>query len=115
MAAPHAELAAWLQRSVRNSERRGYHKRGMDFSRVQRSGVSAILRKGESVSCRPTMRRVRLEQVWRWARGGTIYLDASCLTYGFDGAPLGPPLGPPGADGHHHPRRPPPGPAHPGC
>ena len=34
-----------------------------------------------------TIRRVRLEQVWRW-RGPTIYLDASCLSYGFDGRPL---------------------------
>ena len=28
----------WLSRAVANSERKGYHKRGMDFSRVQRSG-----------------------------------------------------------------------------
>ena len=84
---PRAYFAEWLRRSVRNSERKRYHKRGMDFSRVHRSGVSAILRKGESASCSPTIRRVRLEQVWRW-RGGTIYLDASCLTYGFDGAKL---------------------------
>ena len=57
----------------------------MDFSRVQRSGVSAILRKGESISCQPTIRRIRLEQVWRWRGAGTIYLDASCITYGFQG------------------------------
>ena len=31
---------------------------GMDFSRVHRSGVSAILRKGESVTASPTMRRI---------------------------------------------------------
>ena len=84
---PKAYFAEWLRRSVSNSERKKYHKKGMDFSRIHRSGVSAILRKGESVSCSPTIRRVRLEQVWRW-RGGTIYLDASALTYGFDGAKL---------------------------
>jgi stress response protein SCP2 len=95
----------WLKASVSNSERKGYHRRGMDFSRVQRSGVSAILRKGESVSASATIRRVRLEEVWRWGRRAaaangpaddddyhdldeTLFLDASCLTYGFDGKPL---------------------------
>jgi len=79
-----ASLNAWLLQSVTNSERKGYHARGMDFSRVQRSGVSTILRKGDSVSASATMRRIRLEQVWRW-RGDTLFLDASCLTYGWDG------------------------------
>jgi len=82
-----AYFAEWLRRSVLNSERKRYHKRGMDFSRVHRSGVSAILRKGESTSCSPTMKRVLIEEVWRW-NDHTIYLDASCLTYGFDGAAL---------------------------
>jgi len=31
---------------------------------------------------------VRLEQTWRWGRGDTIYLDASCITYGFNGERL---------------------------
>jgi len=71
---------------VTNSERKGYHKSGMDFSRVQRSGVSSLLRKGESVSASASMRNVVLEESWRWARGaGTLYLDASCLTFGYDG------------------------------
>ena len=67
------------RRSVANSEKKKYHRRGMDFSRVHRSGVSAILRKGESVSCSPTIKRVRLEEVWRWDGNGTIYLRASPL------------------------------------
>lgn len=85
-----AYMHEWLSRAVGNSERKGYHKRGMDFSRVQRSGVSNILRKGESVSASPTMKMVRLEEVWRWdgSNGGTKFLDASALTYGFDGTPL---------------------------
>jgi len=82
-------VQSWLARSVANSLRKGYHRKGMDFSRVQRSGVSAILRKGESCACQPTMKAVRLEQVWRWARGEWIYLDASALCYGFDGSALG--------------------------
>jgi stress response protein SCP2 len=75
----------WLIDSVHRSEKKGYHKKGMDFNRVQRSGISAILRKGESVSASATMRRVRLEEVWRWRGGHSLFLDASCLTYGFDG------------------------------
>ncbi len=83
-----AYMAAWLKRAVANSERKGYHRRGMDFAKVQARGVSAILRKGESVSCAATIRRVRLEQTWRWSGGAAIYLDASCLCYGFDGTAL---------------------------
>jgi len=82
-----AYMKAWMVRAVGNSERKKYHKRGMDFSRVQRSGVSSILRKGESVSASPTMKAVRLEQLWRYSRG-TIFLDASALTYNFDDKPL---------------------------
>jgi len=82
-----AYMYDWLAHAVKNSERKGYHKRGMDFSRVQRSGVSTILRKGESVTASPTMKSIRLEQVWRYSRG-TIFLDASALTYTFEGKPL---------------------------
>jgi len=82
-----AYMQSWLGRAVVNSEKKGYHKRGMDFSRVQRSGVSAILRKGESVSASPTMKAIRFEEVWRYP-ASTIFLDASALTYSFDGTPL---------------------------
>lgn len=84
-----AYMHAWLTRAVANSERKRYHKRGMDFSRIQRSGVSSILRKGESISASPTMKRVRLIEVWRWAGNGTLFLDASALAYSFGGSPLG--------------------------
>jgi len=84
----NAHMDGWLRRSVQQSEAKGYHTRGMDFSRVQRSGVSAILRKGESVSASATIRRLRLQEVWRWRGAETLYLDASCLTYGFDGQHL---------------------------
>jgi len=86
---PKSYVQEWIIRSVDNSVRKNYHKRGMDFSRVQRSGCSAILRKGESCACQPTMRAVRLEQIWRWGRGDVIYLDASALCYDFDGTALG--------------------------
>ena len=83
-----AYMHAWFIRAVGRSEQKGYHKKGMDFSRVQRSGVSAIMRKGESVTASPTMKAVRFEEVWRWAGEDTLYLDASALVYSFDGKPL---------------------------
>ena len=83
-----AYIHAWFIRAVGRSEQKGYHKKGMDFSRVQRSGVSAIMRKGESVTASPTMKAVRFEEVWRWAGEDTLYLDASALAYSFDGKPL---------------------------
>merc|ERR1719231_2250536 len=76
-----AFVQSWMIKSVANSLKKGYHKAGMDFSRVQRSGCSAILRKGESVSCQSTMRSVRLEEQWRWRGHETLFLDASALTY----------------------------------
>jgi len=83
---PKHEFVQKLIDAVANSERKGYHKAGMDFSRVHRSGVSCLLRKGESVSASASMRHVILEEAWRWKRGGeTLYLDASCLTFGFGG------------------------------
>ena len=83
-----AYMHAWFIRAVGRSEQKGYHKKGMDFSRVQRSGVSAILRKGESVTASPTMKAIRFEEVWRWAGEHTLFLDASALAYSFDGTPL---------------------------
>ena len=86
---PKPALVARLKAAVARSAKKGYHTPGMDFSRVHRSGVSAILRKGESVTASPTMRRITMREVWRW-RGDheNLYLDASCLTYGFDGKRL---------------------------
>ena len=72
-----------------------------------RSGVSAILRKGESYSANPTMRRLRVAEVWRYATAETLFLDASCLAYGFDGMPRATvdysnTLSPNGLAGSHH-------------
>jgi stress response protein SCP2 len=84
-----AYVTDWVTRSVHNSLRKKYHKEGMDFSRVQRSGVSAILRKGESVSASPTMKAIRVEQLWRYQTHNTIFLDASALAYDARGEVLG--------------------------
>ena len=83
-----AHLDGMLRQAVLNSASKQYHRPGMDFSRVQKSGTSAILRKGESYAASATMRRVRLEEVWRWRGHETLFLDASCLSYGYHGERL---------------------------
>lgn len=56
----------------------------MDFSRVQASGVSSILLKGQRYTAPPNMRSIELHDCWRWA-GDLVFLDASCLLLGWDG------------------------------
>eukprot|EP00479_Gromia_sphaerica_P000647 TRINITY_DN107_c0_g2_i1.p1 TRINITY_DN107_c0_g2~~TRINITY_DN107_c0_g2_i1.p1 ORF type:complete len:300 (-),score=57.68 TRINITY_DN107_c0_g2_i1:185-1084(-) len=73
-----------------NSAQKRYHRPGMNFSRVQSSGVSKILLKGEQYSASPTLKHVTLQDHWGWASNqGTLFLDASCLVYGFDRRNLG--------------------------
>ncbi len=78
-------LLAKLERAVRNSEEKEYHRAGMDFSRLQKSGVSKILLKGESYSAPPNMKKVRMHERWRFSGHDRVYLDASCLAYDFAG------------------------------
>jgi stress response protein SCP2 len=73
-----------LEQAVLNSETKGYHTRGMDFSKLQKSGVSKILLKGESYSAPPNMKKVKMHERWRFGNS-TEYLDASCLAYDFNG------------------------------
>ena len=69
-----AELRkAWLA-----SLRKGYHKKGMDFTKVQRSGVSKILLKGAQYSAPPTLSKITVTDHWRWA-SRMRYFDASCV------------------------------------
>ncbi|KAI8915227.1 hypothetical protein DFJ77DRAFT_430533 [Powellomyces hirtus] len=79
---PQQSTAHWWQ-AVRNSLRKGYHTRGMDFSRVHRSGVSSILLKGESFSAPPDLETVVMEETWRWGTDHTAYLDATCSVFDF--------------------------------
>ena len=76
-----------LRQALKNSARKKYHKPGMDFSRVQKSGVSKILLKGETYSCgAKNLRHVELQEAWGWSDSvGTIYLDASCLLFSHSG------------------------------
>lgn len=70
----------WLRTSVKNSQRRGYHKKGMDFGRVHASGVSQILKKGQQYSADNNLEGVMFTDNWGW-KTSQIYLDASCLLY----------------------------------
>lgn len=60
-----------------------YTRAGMDYSLVQRSGVSRLLLKGQSYNTPPNMSKVSLEGQWRWRpNDGMHYLDSSILIMG---------------------------------
>jgi stress response protein SCP2 len=80
-------LLSTLEQAVGNSLRKGYHSKTTVFRNVMRSGVSRILLKGETYSAAPNLKKIRLVESWRFD-GEPIYLDASCLCYGFDGEHL---------------------------
>ncbi len=61
---PKKKVAQLLEESVRNSLRRGYHKKGMDFSRIQRRGVSKILRRGETFSIKRGIESIAMGCGW---------------------------------------------------
>ncbi|KAJ3046112.1 Ubiquitin-conjugating enzyme E2 2 [Rhizophlyctis rosea] len=81
-------LTAKLEQAVRNSLRKGYHKKGMDFSRVQSRGVSKILLRGESFSAPPNLQKIVMEEAWRYGTD-TKFLDASVSVYDFQNKLLG--------------------------
>jgi hypothetical protein len=56
----------------------------MDFGRIQSSGVSKILLKGQSHSAFTGLAKVKMQEVWHYTNG-TIFLDASALLYDFSG------------------------------
>lgn len=58
---------------------------GMDFSRIQASGVSKILLKGENYTAPSHMQRIELIDRWHWTGEHIVFLDASCLLYGSSG------------------------------
>lgn len=75
-----AEMARRLRVHVQNSRQKKYHTAGMDFSRIQASGTSRILSKGQEYSASSDLRRVVFSDNWGF-EGGTKYLDATCLLY----------------------------------
>lgn len=79
-----AWLLQVLERAVDNSIKKGYHSHDTVFANVMKSGVSKILLKGESFSADPNLRKMRLQESWKFD-GPTVFLDASCLVYDFHG------------------------------
>ncbi|KAI8819146.1 uncharacterized protein EV422DRAFT_535255 [Fimicolochytrium jonesii] len=83
---PGQLTAAWSQ-SIRNSLRKKYHTRGMDFTKIHKSGVSKILLKGQSYSAPPDVRKVFMKETWRYAED-LRFLDATCSAFDFEGKHL---------------------------
>lgn len=79
-------LASLLRQSVKNSLKRGYHNENTNFAGIQASGVSTILKKGQSHAVTGMQ---RLEFIDHWSyQGGTKYLDATCFLYSETGTEL---------------------------
>ncbi|KAJ3122482.1 hypothetical protein HK100_011978 [Physocladia obscura] len=78
------KLTEALRECVRQSLRKKYHTKTTNFTRIHASGVSKILRKGQSYRCAPGTRSVVMEG--SWLRGGaSSYLDSTVFLYDFDG------------------------------
>ncbi|KAL2631450.1 hypothetical protein R1flu_016136 [Riccia fluitans] len=80
-------LTGWLLQCWQNSLHKGYHSKATNFANIQKSGVSAILLKGESYTAPPNLKKARMYETWRYVEH-TQFLDASCLVYDFDGRKL---------------------------
>jgi len=77
-----AAMAHMLRRAVRRSRQLGYHKAGMDFSRVHASGTSTILAKGQQYSASSDLKKVLFLDSWSFpSSNDTKFLDATCLVY----------------------------------
>jgi len=72
-------MAQLLRDAVKNSVRKKYHKRGMNFSNIHSSGTSKILAKGQQYSASDTLQRVVFQDHWTFDTN--MYLDATCLLY----------------------------------
>jgi stress response protein SCP2 len=74
-----AQFTRVLRQSWKNSLQLGYHTEGMDFSRIQRSGVSKLLTKGESHDLLANNIHLYL------GSGNSSILCGACLLYSADG------------------------------
>ncbi|PRP87038.1 hypothetical protein PROFUN_04774 [Planoprotostelium fungivorum] len=63
-----------------NSLKKGYHTARTNFGAIQESGVSSILKRGETYKTSSQLKKVKMEESWGWT-GCWRYLDASCLAY----------------------------------
>jgi len=74
------QMSDLLRCAWRQGEARGYHRADMDFSRVQRSGVSKILLKGQSYGMPPATKSVSLQVHYKWRPEVHVrYLDGAVL------------------------------------
>jgi stress response protein SCP2 len=83
-----SQLLSSLEEAVGNSLKKGYHSHDTKFENVMRSGVSRILLKGDSYSVSPGIKQLKMHERWRYDNE-TIFLDASCLIYDFNGRLVG--------------------------
>jgi stress response protein SCP2 len=74
-----ADFLKFLRGKVQASLRMGYHKKGMDFSRIHASGTSRVLKTGESYSVKE-MSQLNFSDEWNFS-GATKFLDATCLLF----------------------------------
>jgi len=74
-----AGMAQLLRDAVKNSLRKKYHKKGMNFSKIHSSGTSTILAKGQQYSASDSLQRVVFQDVWTFDTN--MFLDATCLLY----------------------------------
>ncbi|KAI9349835.1 hypothetical protein DFJ73DRAFT_959913 [Zopfochytrium polystomum] len=77
-------LTRLLRTCVSTSLRRRYHTKDTNFRAIHRSGVSKILRRGQSYRCAPNIRSVVMEEAWR-VGGASSFLDATALAYDASG------------------------------
>lgn len=73
------QMAQLLKNAVKNSIRKKYHKKGMNFSAIHASGTSMILAKGQQYSAQDALCRVEFHD--HWSFDSPMYLDATCLMY----------------------------------
>eukprot|EP01025_Chloroclados_australasicus_P014109 TRINITY_DN1659_c0_g1_i2.p1 TRINITY_DN1659_c0_g1~~TRINITY_DN1659_c0_g1_i2.p1 ORF type:complete len:1082 (+),score=76.95 TRINITY_DN1659_c0_g1_i2:206-3247(+) len=74
-----ATVTRQLRQSWCNSLKKGYHRNDTRFDRIQASGVSKIILKGQTYTAPPNMRKIRMDERWSWNGPATKFLDASCL------------------------------------
>jgi stress response protein SCP2 len=72
-----AQLTDLLKGAVHGSLKKGYHTKGTDFSRVQRSGVSRLLKSGEKYRVESSINEVSLEL----GSDSSMILCGACLLY----------------------------------
>lgn len=73
-------LTQWLKTSVKNSLRKSYHTSRTNFSAIQKSGVSSILKKGETYKSSSQLKKIKMEESWGY-EGSVRFLDASCIMF----------------------------------